>query len=52
MKIINPQIQRGISRPNRDPITQVMDSRSAVLGSHTESHWNYRKTEHENGLNF
>jgi len=51
MKIINPQIQRGISRPNWDPTTQVMGSRSAVLGSHTESHWNYKKTDHEKGLN-
>jgi len=33
-------------------ITQVMESRSAILGSHSENHWNYGKIEHENGLNF
>jgi len=29
-----------------------MESGSAVLGSDSESHWNYGKTEHENGLKF
>jgi len=29
-----------------------MEFRSAVLGSHSESHWNYGKIEHENGLKF
>jgi len=32
-KKIQPEIHRGISRQNRDPITQVMESISAVLGS-------------------
>jgi len=45
---ISPQTHRGISRPNRDPITQVMESRRAVLRSHSESHWNYGKIGHEN----
>jgi len=27
-----------------------MESRSAVLGSGSESHWTYGKIEHENGL--
>jgi len=27
-----------------------MESRSAVLGSHTENLWNYGKIKHENGL--
>jgi len=27
-----------------------MEFRSAVLGSHSESHWNYGKNEHENSL--
>jgi len=49
-KRIPPQIHRGIPRLNRDPITQIMESRSAVLGSHSESHWNYGKIEHENGI--
>jgi len=31
------------SRLNRDPITQVMESRSAVLGSRSETHWELRK---------
>jgi len=31
-------------------ITKVMESRSPILGSHSESHWNYGKIEHENGL--
>jgi len=29
-----------------------MGSRSAVLGSYTESHWKYGKIQHENGLKF
>jgi len=29
-----------------------MESRSAVFGSHSETHWNYGKIEYENGLNF
>jgi len=36
----------------RDPITQVMEFRSAVLGSHSESPWIFGKIEHENGLKF
>jgi len=40
-----------IPRVNRDPITQVIESRSAVLGSHTDNLWNYEEIEHENGLN-
>jgi len=27
-----------------------MEFRSAVFGSHFESHWIYEKIEHENGL--
>jgi len=49
-KIIRPQTQKGIPRPNRDSVTQVMESRSAVLGSNSEAHWNYGKIQHENGL--
>jgi len=40
-KIIQPQTHRGITHQNRSPITQVMKSRSAVLGSRSGSHWNY-----------
>jgi len=29
-----------------------MESISAVLGPHTETHWKYEKIEHENGLKF
>jgi len=29
-----------------------MESRSAVLGTHSETHWKYGKIEHENGLKF
>jgi len=29
-----------------------MESRIAVLGSHSETHWKYGKIEHENGLKF
>jgi len=29
-----------------------MESISAVLGSHSETHWKYGKIEHENGLKF
>jgi len=29
-----------------------MESGSAVLGPHSERHWNYEKIEHENGLKF
>jgi len=29
-----------------------MESRSAVLGSQSETHWNYGKIGHENGLKF
>jgi len=29
-----------------------MESRSAVLWYHSESHWNYGNIEHENGLKF
>jgi len=46
------QIHRGIPRLNRDSITQVMESRSADFGSHSESHWKFEKLEHENGLKF
>jgi len=49
-KRILTQIHRGIPRLNRYPITQVMGSRSAVLGSHSERHWNYGKIEHVNGI--
>jgi len=37
---------------NRDPITQVIEFRSAVLGSHSENPWTFEKIEHENGLKF
>jgi len=37
---------------NWNPITQVMDYRSSVLGSHAGPHWNYGIIEHENGLKF
>jgi len=33
-------------------LPEVMESRSAVLGSHSESDWKYGKIEHENGLKF
>jgi len=29
-----------------------MESGSAVLGPHSEGHWNYEKIERENGLKF
>jgi len=29
-----------------------MESRRAVLGSHSETHWKYGKIEHKNGLSF
>jgi len=29
-----------------------MKSGSELLGHHSESHWNYGKIEHENGLKF
>jgi len=29
-----------------------MESGSAVLGSHSEIHWNYGKIKHEKGLKF
>jgi len=29
-----------------------MESGSDVLGPHSESHWNYEKIEHVNGLKF
>jgi len=45
LKKIQPQI-------HRDPITQVMEFRSAVLGAHSESPWFFGKIEHENGLKF
>jgi len=32
------QTYRSIPLPNRDPITQVMESGSSFLGSHTETH--------------
>jgi len=35
---------------NGDPITQDMNFRSSVLGFRFDTHWNYRKIEHENGL--
>jgi len=31
-------IHRGIPRLNRDPITQVMETRNEDLGSHSERH--------------
>jgi len=49
---ISPRTHRGIPRLNRNPITQDMKSRSAVLGSLIESHWNYVKIKHENGFKF
>jgi len=49
---IQLQIQRGIPRQNRYPITQVMESRSKGLGSQSENHLNYGKIEHENGLQY
>jgi len=49
---ILPQIHRDITRRNRTTLTKVMESGSAVLGPHLESHWNYEKIEHENGLKF
>jgi len=49
---IQPQTHRGIPRPNRSPISQVVKVRKAVLGSHSELQWNYGKIEHENGLKF
>jgi len=49
---IAPQIHRGITLPNRDQITQVMESRSAVLSSHCETHWKYGKIKHEKGSKF
>jgi len=30
---------------NRDPISQVMESRSSVLGSHAGPYWNYGTME-------
>jgi len=45
-----PQIHRGIPRLNWKTIAQVMKFQSAVLGTHSESHRNYGKFEHENGL--
>jgi len=51
-KKIHPQIHRGIPHQNRDPIAKVMGSGSAVLGSHSESHLEYGKIQHENGLKF
>jgi len=50
--LIQPQIHRGILRINRNPITQVMKFRSAILARHSETHWNYIKFEHENGSKF
>jgi len=49
-KRIQPQIHRGIPHRNLVPTTQVMEPRSPDLVSHFESHWNYGKNEHENGL--
>jgi len=46
----NRYIYRGVPLLNRDPITQVMESRIANLGSYSESHWKYAKMEH--GLKF
>jgi len=40
---IQLQIQRGISRRNRNKITQVMESRSAVLGFPYSKPWEIRK---------
>jgi len=51
-KRIQPQTHRGIPHQIRDPTTQVKGSRSAVLGSYTESLWKYEKFQHENGLKF
>jgi len=39
-----------IPHQNRNPITQVMESRSAVLGSHSENRWYYGKIGNENEL--
>jgi len=49
-KKTQPQTHRGIPQQNREPIAQVMGSGSAVLGSCSESHWEYGKIQHENGL--
>jgi len=45
-------MHKSIPRQNRSTITQVMESRSADFGSHTETHWKYEKMEHKNGLKF
>jgi len=47
---IQPQTRRGIPLQNRDPVNQVIESRHSILESHSESHWKFWKTEHENGL--
>jgi len=47
---IHPQTHRGIPLINRDTNTQVIDFRSIVLGTYSDTHWNYRNIEHENGL--
>jgi len=49
---IQTQIQRVIPRLNRDPITQVKESRGAVLGTYSVTPWKYVKSKHENGLKF
>jgi len=49
---IQLQTHRGIPRLNRVTMTQVMESRSSVLWSHSGSHWKYRKIRHESGLKF
>jgi len=46
------QTHRDIPRLNRFPTTQVVESKSSVLESNSESHWKYRKIFRENGLKF
>jgi len=49
---MEPLIHRGIPRPNRDSITQVMEYRSAILGPILKAIKEYEKIGHEDGLKF
>jgi len=49
-KKIQLQTHRGIPRLSRDPITQVMESRSSVFGVWYWNPWKFEKSDHENGL--
>jgi len=45
------QTHRGNPLQNRDPIPQVMESRSSVLGSHFEHHGKTEKSNMKMGKN-